>query len=250
MVALISLLVVVTISVIVVRIGGVALTMTGVSSELAFFQAQSAFSGVGFTTRESESVVRHPARRKIIRLLMLMGNAGITSAIASLVLTFYKGSGRDMAIRLGVVAGGLALLWLISRSKMVDRALTAAIKAALTRWTELEVHDYARLLEIGKGYTVSEIQVSPSDWLCNHKLRELALASEGVLVLGIRRANGNYIGAPSGETTVLCEDTLTCYGPERVLKKLASRLSGAEGDTEHARAVEDQKKARAKESNL
>lgn len=58
MLALISLLVIVTVSIIIVRIGSVALTMTGVSKDLAVFQAQSAFSGVGFTTDESESVAK------------------------------------------------------------------------------------------------------------------------------------------------------------------------------------------------
>ena len=35
---------------------------TGTSSELARFQARSAFTGVGFTTSEAESVVLHPVR--------------------------------------------------------------------------------------------------------------------------------------------------------------------------------------------
>jgi len=78
MIALISLLVIITVSLIVIRMGAVALSMTGISEDMAVFQAQSAFSGVGFTTKESESVVNHPVRRRIIRLLMLMGNAGIT----------------------------------------------------------------------------------------------------------------------------------------------------------------------------
>jgi hypothetical protein len=59
MVALTSLLVVITISIAVVRMGSVALVMTGLSKDHAVFQAQSAFSGVGFTTTESESVVGH-----------------------------------------------------------------------------------------------------------------------------------------------------------------------------------------------
>ena len=116
MFALISLFVIVTVSIIIVRIGAVALTMTGVSKDLAVFQAQSAFSGVGFTINESESVVKHPVRRRIIRALMLMGNAGLTSAIAGLILTFYRGTGQDLALRFGLVAGGLGLLWIISIS--------------------------------------------------------------------------------------------------------------------------------------
>ena len=71
MYALISLLIVIVVSIIIVRIGAVALEMTGLSRELATFQAQSAFSGVGFTTSESEHVVSHPVRRKIIRLSLI-----------------------------------------------------------------------------------------------------------------------------------------------------------------------------------
>ena len=54
MFALISLLVVIVVSIIIIRIGAVALEMTGLSKETATFQAQSAFSGTGFTTSESE----------------------------------------------------------------------------------------------------------------------------------------------------------------------------------------------------
>ena len=241
MVASISLFVIITLSIIIVRIGAVALAMTGVSKDLAVFQAQSTFSGVGFTTNESESVVKHPVRRRIIRLLMLMGNAGLTSAIASLILTFYRGTSRDLAVRLGVVAAGLLLLWLISISRFIDRILTKLIRTCLETFTKIEVRDYAKLLEVGKGYTVSELEVGDQDWLCNRKLHELALTSEGVLVLGIRRTDGSYVGAPHGNTELRLGDVLTCYGREKLLQTLASRSAGKEGDMEHVAATEEQK---------
>jgi TrkA-C domain len=248
MIALVSLLVIITISIIVVRIGSVALVMTGLSKDLAVFQAQSAFSGVGFTTRESESVVRHPTRRRVIRLLMLMGNAGFTSAIAGLVLTFYGGSGEDLALRLGLVVLALAILWVVSTSKLMDRFMTRAIRAALKKWTRLDVRDYARLLELDKGYAVAEIEVGPEDWLCNHRLSELNLTREGILVLGVRRAKGNYVGAPYGQMEIMVKDVLTCYGPEKILRELPHRLAGSEGNHAHTAAVQDQEQIRAKES--
>ena len=250
MIALISLLVVITISITVVRIGAVALEMTGLSKDLAVFQAQSAFSGVGFTTSESESVVGHPARRRIIRVLMLTGNAGIASAVASVVLTFYKGSGQDLALRLGLVIAGLTVLWMLSASRLLDRCMTRVIRACLKRWIRLEVRDYSRLLEMDKGYTVSEIDVGPDDWLSNRNISELGLPREGVLVLGVRRANGNYIGAPYGDTHILPGDVLTCYGPEKVLKDLSKRLRGPKGDAIHAATVEGQEQVRNKERQL
>ena len=58
--AVASLLVVIVISLMVTRMATIALTATGLSRESARFQARSAFSGAGFTTSESEAVVRHP----------------------------------------------------------------------------------------------------------------------------------------------------------------------------------------------
>ena len=54
MIALVTLLVVALFSLLVTRVATVALAATGLSQEAARFQARSAFSGVGFTTMESE----------------------------------------------------------------------------------------------------------------------------------------------------------------------------------------------------
>ncbi len=74
--ALVSLLVTIGLSLLVTRVASIALAMTGLSHDLAKFQARSAFTGVGFTTSEAEKVVAHPVRRRILMLLMLLGNAG------------------------------------------------------------------------------------------------------------------------------------------------------------------------------
>ena len=69
MIAIISLLVTIALSLFVMRIGTTALMLTGVSRELARFQSRSAFTGVGYTTKESESITTHPVRRQIVMLL-------------------------------------------------------------------------------------------------------------------------------------------------------------------------------------
>lgn len=88
MIAIISLLLVICISILITRIATVALAHTGLSKEAARFQARSAFTGAGFTTHESERVVNHPVRRRIILSLMLLGNAGVVTAVSSSMLTF------------------------------------------------------------------------------------------------------------------------------------------------------------------
>jgi Trk-type K+ transport system membrane component len=59
-----SLLVVMTVLLFVVRVAAVALRLTGLVESVARFQALSAISGAGFTTRESESIVNYPVRRQ------------------------------------------------------------------------------------------------------------------------------------------------------------------------------------------
>lgn len=55
---MIALFALIDVSLLVVRIGTVALQKTGLTRGVAAFQAQSAFMGVGFTTSESEAVER------------------------------------------------------------------------------------------------------------------------------------------------------------------------------------------------
>jgi len=239
MIAVISLFVILIISSIVTRIATVILVHTGLSEDAAKFQARSAFSGVGFTTSESESIVNHPVRRRVAMTLMVLGNAGIVSAIASLLLTFINSNSTPY--RFVVLPIGLLALWLLARSKWVDRWLSRLISYCLNRWTDLDVRDYASLLRLADGHEIMELTVQPGDWLAGKTLKELALTDEGVVVLGIRRADGFYLGAPHGRTKIEEGDTLTVYGRADVLKQLDTRRAGAAGDDEHRKSVEYQR---------
>ncbi len=248
--ALISFLLVVFTSIIIVKIGTVALKMTGLSREVAAFQAQSAFSGVGFTTSESEMVVSHPVRRRIIRTLMLLGSAGVTSAIASLLLTFVGITTQEMARNLVLLLLGVFLLYLFAHSKIIDRGMSRLIEWALDRWTSIRIMDYEHVLGLSKGYAVSIIKVKPGGWLEGKTLGELRLNEEGILVLGVYRNIGGkeiYIGAPRGGFELKAGDKIICYGPEETMQTLPERLRGIIGDTEHEIAVTAQKAREALE---
>ncbi len=55
MAPLITLIVIFTFSVLITKIATESLVHTGLSKEAARFQARSAFTGVGFTTKEAEN---------------------------------------------------------------------------------------------------------------------------------------------------------------------------------------------------
>ena len=126
MTGIITLLCTLALSLFVTRVATVALQLTGLAREVARFQARSAFSGVGFTTFESEKVVSHPVRRRIIMVLMLFGNIGIAAVVASTIYSFgavdTEGARfQDWALRLVVFVAGACLLWLGTQSRWLDR---------------------------------------------------------------------------------------------------------------------------------
>jgi hypothetical protein len=103
--AIVLLLVIALVSLLITRVATIALTVTGLPHQAARFQARSALSGVGFTTSETEQVVNHPVRRRIIMALMLLGNVGIVTAVAGLLGGFLGAGGRTVYRALFLVAG-------------------------------------------------------------------------------------------------------------------------------------------------
>lgn len=229
-----------TISLIVIRVGTMALMLTGLSREASRFQAHSAFTGVGYTTEESESIVEHPVRRHLTMGLMMLGNIGMATVIATLTATLLsERTSEHWELSFGVLALGVLLLWALAKSTWVEQQLNRPIAWALRQFSNLDVRDYVSLLELSSGFTVSELKVEPSDWVAGKTLVELGLAREGVLVLGIHHQNGPYVGAPSGQSMICAYDTLVIYGPLDRLEELDSRCHGPAGDKAHREAAKE-----------
>ena len=141
---------------------------------------------------------------------------------------------------LAVMSSGLLVLALITRSRWIDRQMSRIIERSLRRWTKIDVRDYVSFFHLSDGYSVSEIQVDPTDWLADRSLAELRLPDEGVMVLGIERPRHDYIGAPNATTKIAEGDTLIIYGPGHRIEELNQRRSGPQGSAAHENAVEEQ----------
>ncbi len=217
MLPVLSLLLVVVLSMIVNRVATVALVLTGLSRESARFQARSAFTGAGFTTSESESVVNHPVRRRIVMLLMMAGNVGLASVATTLILTFANAGDKSIgwAMSMVMIVVGVGLLWLLSASKWLDRHMSRIIAAALCRWTTLDTRDYAELLHLADNYGVAEIMVQQGDSVVNQSLAEARLPDAGIMVLGIHHPGGGFTGAPKGSSRIQAGDVLIVYGRDQ-----------------------------------
>ena len=245
MTAVLSLLVVIFVSMVITRVATIALAATGMSRESARFQARSALTGAGFTTSESESVVRHPVRRRIVMMLMLAGSAGIAAVIGSIVLAFV-GSDADANwwIRIAVLAVGIGMLWVFASSSWIDRRITRLTMRALDRYTSIDARDYASLLHLGGDYVITELSVTADHWLADKSLAELDLRREGVMVLGVVRAGGDYLGVPTRDTALHPGDNLVLYSRAGQLAELDARRRGTAGAAARQEAVERQAEVR------
>jgi hypothetical protein len=241
MVAILSLLLVLGVSLIFTRVASVALVHTGMSRESARFQARSAFTGAGFTTSESETVVSHPVRRRIVMWLMLVGNVGLVTVVSSLILSLSGLRASETAwLGIAVLGGGVLVLLFLARSAWVDRWLCSAISWALRRFTNLDARDYARLLHLRDDYGVTELQVVEGDWLAGRAVAETGLDLEGVRVLGIECPGGYFLGAPDGDVTIRPGDCLVLYGRGSRMAEIDRRGVGSDGESSHREAVKDQ----------
>jgi len=249
MVAIISLLIILSISLVITKIATVMLEQTGLSRELARFQARSAFTGVGFTTQESEKVVNHPVRRRVLQVLMLLGNVGVVSSISSLIISFVGNQSVERStIKILIITGGTISLIFAARSKLVNRALRWLTLKFLGKYTSINVRDYAGLLNLQKGYSVASLEVDKDDWICNKSLRDLQLRQEGITVLGIHLPAGRYVGSPRADTRVEENASLVVYGKRKHILRLEKRKIGTQGDDEHNKQIHRQSDIEQKES--
>lgn len=223
MIPIITLIIITLVSLLAVRVGSTALMMTGLSWDAASFQSCSAFFGVGFTTREAEMVVNHPVRRRIIRDLIIVGNIGLTSALATLVVTLLQSedSAHSM-ILLGSIIGGLVLIIWLSRLGLSQRLLDRVIQHALERAGLVRALDYELLLRVQAGYCVSEIEVLADSPLVGRSLSQSRPWDQGVVILAVKRNEQTQPGIPSRSDVIEAGDVLTAYGREQDLKRIAA----------------------------
>ncbi|MFB6273814.1 MAG: TrkA C-terminal domain-containing protein [Salinibacter sp.] len=225
MAALLILLSVVAVSILVTRIATRAFMLTGLSKETAQFQARSIITGTGFTTDEADHIVNHPVRRRITLTLMLIGNAGLVTAVSTFVLSFTSTGTAAEALQRGLVlAGGLGVLAYLALSDRVDRSLSWLIETVLERVAGFQVRDMHTILNLGGGYMVTRMEVDPESWLAGKTLRTVNLPAKGLIVLAIEHPEGTVDYAPGAEDRVPPDGCLIAYGPEAQITQLCDQL--------------------------
>ncbi|MGD8808848.1 MAG: TrkA C-terminal domain-containing protein [Gammaproteobacteria bacterium] len=213
------LLLAIAISFIVVRIGAAALELTGVPWDHAKFQALSAFTNCGFTTLESEEVTRHPLRRRIASFLIVIGNAGLVTTVATLASSLSQPQPFRIVGNLVVILIGLAALTWLARLDIVRKTVHDRARNWLVRRYPFEPWQAEDLLHLGRGFVLTRFPLQPDSPAVGRTLRQLRLKQNGVQLLAVERS-GEFHGVPSGEFELKADDELIVYGGQAQVERL------------------------------
>ncbi|BCX46363.1 potassium transporter TrkA [Haloferula helveola] len=224
MVSMIALATIVVVALLIVQLGANALALTGMSQAAARFQAASAFFGVGFTTQEAEMVVNHPVRRRIILHLIIAGNVGITSALATLIVTLMNNDPEGMA-------GGVLLLWILGalvgvglllNVGFVKKPMDSLMRSLLKRLGVVQALDYDVLLRVKQGFSVAEVELIEGHPFIGKALGQSRPGDQGIVILGVYRKDGRFVGAPGRDEVLEEGDLIMVYGSDHDVGRLRS----------------------------
>lgn len=210
---------VIIVSFLVVRAAAIALMMTGLDRKTAKFQALSAFTGTGFTTKEAELVVTHPLRRKITTLLMIFGNAGIVTVIVASTSTFVSSTGADLPINALLLVLGIFVIYKFATRKKLIMSWEAFVENKLVKSEIFEEGATEDLLHFFEGYGLVKVVVGDDSFLKGKALSDFRLNKKGVLILGIEREK-KWVPIPKPNEKIEEGDKLVAYGDLDILKSL------------------------------
>jgi len=220
-------IVTIIISFIVVRIGAIAFQLTGLEWSLAKFQSLSCFSGTGFTTKEAELITGNPQRRRIASILMILGNAGLVTLIATFANTLRPAmrlpeitipfvhlvfpSALLPWINLAIVTVSVYIIYKVFTHTKVTKKITDLLKKRIIKKELVKPVSFEELLVSTGGYGISNIEVTDDSSVANKTLIETALRSHDITVLVIERGR-DIIPNPHRDTKILLGDRLVCFG--------------------------------------
>jgi len=213
------LLVTILVSFTVVRIGGFALELTGIEPNVARFQALSAFSGTGFTTAEAERVVRNRTRRRIVTILIIVGNAGMVTIIATTVASFTAESGYSkFFMNLAVIIAGIFVLYSIILRSRIGSQLVNWFRKPLVKRIISEAPPIDEIYLIGRYWSISLVTIKKDSKTIGLALADIVTGKE-MQILEIERAGAN-LTCPENECQIAEGDRLLVYGKRQDIKQL------------------------------
>ncbi|MEX3010059.1 hypothetical protein [Hoeflea sp. TYP-13] len=223
MAAALTIAILLALSVSLVRIGAVAMRLTGLPENIARFQCVSALTGTGFTTHEAEMIVNYPIRRRIVIALMVLGNLGLISIASTFIVAFVR-TGPDtqhIAVQAAIMAAAIGITFLVLTNRTLDRGMCALIGHILLRTTSLGGTGYHRILQLGSELSIAEHEYFGAE---SRPVSDVNLPGQNILA--IRPAGTWKTDAADKQTVIRPGDILILCGNETAHGIAAAELGG------------------------
>lgn len=135
---------------------------TGLSEEKSRFQVISLLTNSGYTTRESERVLRTKSRRKIARATMMFGYAFTVTIVASVVNIFIQVKSIEKissiyAIPFLIVT--VLIAFLLRRNKLIRRNFNNLIEKTTKKFVFKNTINPVIIVDDYDEYVIAEIEI-------------------------------------------------------------------------------------------
>ena len=217
--SVVILIIIVAASLICVRAGAIALELTGMERDKARFQALSAFTNTGFTTRETEEITNFPLRRKIVTVLIVLGHAGTVSVIATFATSLLQQEPLYTLMNLGIIVLSLYLMYRLALWRGLTARMREFFRRRLLKHYGLRQPSVEEMLKVNEGFGVVRLVIQEGSPLIGHPLAKLGLKRKKVQILSILRGE-DAITVPGGEDFLLEGDAVICYGDMAIATSL------------------------------
>lgn len=224
-------------SFIIVRIGAIAFQLTGLEWSQAKFQALSCFSGTGFTTREAELITGHDHRRRIASVLIVLGNAGLVTLIATgasalnpqntflgwLSESFlpFVPTWLVLWVNLAIIAAALAIVFKLFQNQKFTRPLTDYLRKKVIARAFFKPVSFEEITLLPDGYSLFRIRIAKHGPLAGRSLAESALGQSGIRTLALI-TDDRTLPDPDGQTQLKPGQELIAFGQSEALRRIVS----------------------------
>ncbi|MFC1498249.1 hypothetical protein ACFLS1_07255 [Verrucomicrobiota bacterium] len=231
------LLITITVSFVIVRAGAIAFELTGLERSIARFQSLSCFSGTGFTTKESETIVSHPQRRHIATILIILGNVGLVTMIAtfanslrpnvtlgSLLGKFMPDSVPPLLIpwlNLIIIVMTIFALYRLFTSEGTVNWLRSRILIKLKKYRLTKPIPLSEHMIPGAEYGTVSAHIYKGDALLGISIGDIRQKCTGIVPLLLQHKESTLL-SPADDIILEIDATLTCFGNVSEIRSLFS----------------------------
>jgi hypothetical protein len=224
---LLPTLLLIFLSFLVVRASAIALTLTGMNEQRARFQALSAFTGTGFTTKEAEFVVNHPQRRRIVSWLMILGNAGVITVIVGATTSIVNSEGIHLPISIAALVLGIYIVYRLASRQGFVRRWERFMESRFLKSRVFQSGTSEELFLLTDDFGLMRVIVTENSPFLNEEFLEAIRRRNAIFILGIERGR-RWISLPGPQEIIDEGDRLIVYGRVPAIQEMVKKGTSEE----------------------